>query len=896
VALFGIQTTGIDYLGIDPVSGRYRYYNLDTGLSSFSDTPPTAEQQAQYDQSQAAEEQQLGSQQQATAESNTAAASIDNSPQSTAPTTPITPAENTNITTPPNQEAGAEISNSVEPPPENTGVLSATPWAGGTGTGTLSAGFSPDFVDYRIPLTNVLHQYPSYTYGLSLAMITPDEYNSTVNTGNYTANRVLIASAGRYNNTQGQGQFIRSAYFNQDFYFNEFEMTTVIGTNAHSRNTNAIELRFTIYEPYGMTLINRLLDLANDPSINAQNYLDMIYVMQIDFFASDDTGTILGIIPGITKVIPIKLTQLNITASVTGATYQINAVPYNSLALSQTTVSTPANFEISAGSVNEFFQSGAGTNKSFADALNGWNTNLAQNNKIGVPDTYTFDIDPSIAQASITSGSALTPRDTSMANTNDTNSIRQSNLGKATTDYNYNARTMSINAGTSIDKVIDNVMRNSSYINNQIAIPDGVDPQTYLSQKAQNSNQPLNWYKIVPTVTVGKFDPIRNINAKNYTYSVKPYTIYNVKSDVAPQGKAVEVMKEYDYIYTGKNSDVLTFDLVFNTLYYTAQTAYRSAVAGGLFKSPDTTANSNNQNNVNADSYQGNNQAPGSVMPIQIKPQVYNAAARATGGAVSPKAVAVADLEASLMTLSQADMLNVQLTIVGDPQFIKQDDCFYSPLLPTVSTTSVIDGRQGVNVSGDPRLTPNGSIRTDYTEIYVRLTFRTPTDIDESTGLIKFNSNYQTSLFSGLYKVLTVTNTFKDGQFTQLLNLIRLPYQDSYDYSNQPPTSTSERNSDLSPTSASVLNQQNVQNIPPPPPPSSVPEGEAQQLGASIPPPPPITTFDQQSLINLNNTAPTESIVGSGASLTDPYEGIPSYQGSDSSLNTNAAAKLLGGS
>ena len=829
-------------------------------------------------------------QQQATATSETASNQIDN----TAPTavvnntSPTTLQENTNITNPPKPASDLNLSNAAEPAPE--GVLSGVPWTGGTGTFTGS-GYSPDFVDYRIPLTNVLHQYPSYTYGLSLALLNTDEYNNVVNTGTYTPNRVLIASAGRYNNTPGANQFIRSPYFSQDFYFEDLNMTTIIGTNAHSRNTNAIEFRFTIIEPYGMTLINRLLDQANDPEVNAANYLDMVYVLQIDFFASDETGTIVGIIPGITKVIPIKLTQMNITASVTGATYQINAVPYNSLAFTQTTVSTPANFEIAASSVGEFFSAGNSGNKSFADALNGWNTGLANSNKIGVADTYNFNIDPRIAQAGINTGSALSSRDTTMANPQNTTSIRQSNLGQASTAFNHSVRTMSINAGTSIDKVIDYVMRNSSYITGQMTIPDGVDPQTYLTQKAQNANQPLNWYKIVPTVTVGNFDPIRNVTAKNYTYSVQPYTIYNVKSDVAPQGKAVEVMKEYNYIYTGKNDDIITFDLTFNTLYYTAQTAYRSAVAS-LYKSSDTTATAQNNNNQNSGAYQGSNQAPGSVMPMQVKPQVYNAKARATGGSISPVSVAVADLEDSLMTLSAADMLNVQLTIVGDPQFIKQDDCFFSPLLPTTSTNSVLAGRIGVNTVGDPRLTPNGSIRTDYTEIYVRLMFKTPTDVDESTGLIKFNSNYKTSIFSGLYKILQVTSDFKNGQFTQILNLIRLPYQDSYDYGNQPPNSNIQRNSDITPESTTAYSNPNMQDVPIPPPPPAAEDGAGP--GVSVPPPPPGINLQQQNLINLNSVAPTLPIAGSGASLTDPFEG-KTYTGSDSSLNTNAAAKLLGG-
>jgi hypothetical protein len=196
-----------------------------------------------------------------------------------------------------------------------------------------------------------------------------------------------VASAGRYNNTPGVNQFIRSSYFSEDFYFEDLTTNTVIGTNQHSRNTNAIEFNFNLMEPYGMTLINRLLDQANDPEMQCDNYLDMVYLLQIDFFASDDTGEIVGAIPGTTKRFPIKITQMNIKAGIRGSEYQISAVPYNHMAFEQTSVSTPANFEIAAGSVGEFFQSGTENKASFSDAVNGWNSDLANNNKVAVPDT-----------------------------------------------------------------------------------------------------------------------------------------------------------------------------------------------------------------------------------------------------------------------------------------------------------------------------------------------------------------------------------------------------------------------------------------------------------------------------------------------------------------------------
>jgi hypothetical protein len=147
---------------------------------------------------------------------------------------------------------------------------------------------------------------------------------------------------------------------------------------------------------------------------------------------------------------------------------------------------------------------------------------------------------------------------------------------------------------------------------------------------------------------------------------------------------------------------------------------------------------------------------------------------------------AAIDLEASLMINSQADMVNIKLKILGDPDYIKQDDVFYRP--PLIGTNIAI------KPSSDPRLTPlNGSLAFDKGAQYVQLLFRVPTDIDENTGLMKFDAAYKNSLFSGLYAVVKVHNSFQHGQFSQELELVRLSRQQAFDYVNNQPNSSDNR-------------------------------------------------------------------------------------------------------
>ena len=76
--------------------------------------------------------------------------------------------------------------------------------------------------------------------------------------------------------------------------------------------------------------------------------------------------------------------------------------------------------------------------------------------------------------------------------------------------------------------------------------------------------------------------------------------------------------------------------------------------------------------------------------------------------------------------------------------------------------------------------------------LYVQVLFRVPIDLDESTGLMKYDSKYKHSIFSGLYMLLQVRNILSQGKFEQELDLVRCPRQQSFDYVNGQPNTNSD--------------------------------------------------------------------------------------------------------
>lgn len=933
------ELTGIIYIGEDPVSGKSRYYDLDAGLSSLSDTPPTANQLKRYQAEEARQAKQA-----LPSNTDTAANKLSNDnpnvpatetsvPSNTPPGSPevagepLSDSEKNNLDNPVTDDAVTD--EALPPLIDEDGV---TPAANSDSDASLTPespadqiNTPPVTVTERAPLVNLvneLHQYPSYTYGISLHMLTPNEYNQVVGgTLAYVPKRVLIASANRYNPT-GEN-FKRSKHFETVFYIDNLNLESIIGLGEVNRSTNTLKYSFDIVEPYGMTLLNRILDLCAESDIAAENYLEMPYLLQVDFFAINDAGEIQGALTNLTKRFPIRILKMDIRANTKGAEYRIEAGPYAHSAYDLTTVSNPSTVSVTARTIGSFFQSTEketfitdadnerendksllwqtdsgqligpdGTVqyipksqlsetsrrvfgidpkykvKSYGSALNEFQKDLVRKNKIEIADEYYFKFHKDIEKAQFVIGAKNSPKNTAMTNDTGEISVRKGNIQENTNELDYNIKEFTINAGTSIDTVLNYIIRNSDFIQGQFVVPEdyGTSIDKYLEAKKKNEKAPLIWFKIVPTVELGTFDKIKRKFSRKITYNVVPYVVFNVRSEIAPQGTVTRSVKKYEYMYTGKNSDILDFNIEFNAMYYTLMYAYRENLEK-LYPSKDT--NSKVLESKNPDAYQGSSQNPNAVQPIRVLP-VINSRGLPGSGASSSKDVASNDVSSALFVAPGADMIDVKLKIIGDPHFIKQDDVFYGPAVTDFST----DIDQLITTDREYALTPNGSIVTDSGELYVNLIFRTPTDIDESTGLMNFEKN-QTSVFSGMYSLRTVDSVFANGQFIQTLTLVRLDRQAEYDYSTRPVLRSDERE-ELAPPDQT----NNTQLADQPKDGANTTETAQSDDAAPDSTPVPDTAEDvppnaeAEELSNIRETAPTDTVNATNQSPTTSTIGV----------------------
>ena len=687
------------------------------------------------------------------------------------------------------------------------------------------------------PLVNPLHDYDTYTYNLSLHAITVEQFNNLAdNPDGYTPLNVLIAGAGKYSST-----FRRNTFFEEDFYFEDLNLESIINTTKRSRFSNVFNIEFTIIEPMGFTLIQRLVSACEagfgQGGVGSPNYLKQPFILQIDFYGSRDGEIGAGLIPNQTKLIPIRLIGMQTTIGVKGTEYRVQAAPYNHNAMDPTRINLPANFSISAAKVADIFNGNSpdtsqvsrevqilndqiearrtfnetlGNDPEGAQALlanqgisqpqvtqtlgtNGlaasYNEYYRQLEKryIGSKhDRIRFQLTPELANSAIYSDGQA---DVSMAATVATDKTSVEVAGGANKGtITFKAGRINIPAGTNIQSVIEWAVTNSKYMTDQIK---GVDVDSR-DTGDQQTKDPLKLIKVVPRVRIMEYDRDRDDYQYEITYIIKPFLV-NSRVPHAPQGRVKGWCKEYNYIYTGgtspytgdnsSNRDVINLQLDFNMLFYTTITAFKEKTKlfqtarnqGEATQGSITTLNiegsgfpGDSNNGVATNTIPTGDQNPAKPLEDRVaRSKTYYTAGnkrintRSAGD--SPRAVAAADIMNNQLLDARGDMINVALTIVGDPHFIKQDDILYNQNLT-------------VNRS---QLSPNNSLYTDNGELYVFLNFLSPIDYDESTGLAIPKTNpFSYSLFTGVYKVIKVTSKFQAGRFTQVLDLVRLAISD----------------------------------------------------------------------------------------------------------------------
>jgi len=394
---------------------------------------------------------------------------------------------------------------------------------------TVEKGNTPE----QSPRTNILHDYASMTYRITLGAQDVKDYSiiagKDYKEGRPKMTEVLMSSGGVDNN-----EITRSELFKEDFYIEDLRIDTIIGQNSFTQGSNSVNIEFAIHEPYAVSLIERLIALGK--KLGFDNYLEIPFVLRLDFIGYDSENNQAELIPETTKYIPIKLIHIKFKVGPKGTAYSVKAMPYNHMSLNQSVATTPSNIQVSTTTVGEFFNqkktgSDNGMKLGLVDVINEWNHKLTEGTRNKPADRLHADevaivIAPDIADKKIQTTNMSKVTEKKKGDT-----AASTGAGRGAPVQNVTESFHHFNTGTSILAIIQSVIKNSDFYLSQLKKADAKKAKAKAENNTEDetkADDPLINFRITSSYELleDKYDPYVNRHAYRVTYYVNPYSIH----------------------------------------------------------------------------------------------------------------------------------------------------------------------------------------------------------------------------------------------------------------------------------------------------------------------------------------------------------------------------------
>ena len=660
--------------------------------------------------------------------------------------------------------------------------------------------------------SNVLNKYRSSTYNFSLSALRKDIVNDPKQYRNSTLDFVIIQSGGK--GTQGistnvsavdrvvgteeivtreggrvlarqtkniikqdfSGKDLVSSFNKNspgrfDMFIDNVEIETLMAFSKEGGSTMPTTIKFKITEPYS---INGFIEALHVSAVAAgyPSYAEASYLLKMDFvgYPDDDVRSFKGptVIENSTRYFPIKFTGIEVEVGEKGTTYRCSAIPWSDAAFGQANV-LKRPITMAGKKVADIL-------KDFASKLNEQiadddkKAKTSENSKIHDEYEIVFPVRTSNGfdynQTNEIGGSDLETilRDSAIFKFPDPGKPQQTQTPQQK-DAAPEEVKLHPSVGTppqiqfaekqNINEIISAVIRDSEYV------------KKILKQKKIDPNGFIDYFAIKADVT-NKFeiDAVSRKPFQKFRYSIIPYKVHFTKiPSLADQKYLADnitrlSLREYNYIYTGKNVDILNFKLNFNTLFFEAMPAALSNndQPGSRDAAGQSNDNKTQLTGANIANQQTDQNPTGGIKQVALNTIMDGA--NASQRSDDPYYNLARNMHSAIID-SKASMLSGEIDILGDPFYL---------------VTGGI-GNYDSTPSGVQGLTTDGEADHLQGEVLVTINFRNPIDIQplNKGGTLYFES--EKLPFSGVYRVLKVQNTFNEGVFKQRLEIIRYPGQ-----------------------------------------------------------------------------------------------------------------------
>ena len=652
-----------------------------------------------------------------------------------------------------------------------------------------------------LPMKNPLHTYSSYNYLFTLYALNTDALNNPGAT--YFPGLPVVCRSGSGNPTAR----INTAIGKQEYYIDDVTIKSLWGFNGKTGNSVGQSVEFTVVEPYSMGGFVLALQGACY-KMGYDTYAAAPYCLMIQFMGYNQDGSMTSV-PNTTKNYAIILQNVDMEVSDSGSKYRVTALVASESALKHSSQKLPSEISFSGKTVEEVLQSGK---NSLTAVYNKKLKEIAEDNGMAEPDQIAiiFPTDLSSGGGNISSGlpgfsqeSIVLPTVTNLAagaaskvlgslglssnpaggllSAGGTNEIGQSKLGygpsregrpvsNGADAYDEKNKTFdqskiskdaatgsfNISAGSTIINAINQVVMNSEYAAKAL--------------KGNGDDQGMRpMWIIIPSVY--HVDSIADYASKGekpklLVFKVCPYKANGISNMPIPGAGSGSVFKSlfnqtakrYEYLYSGKNTNIIELNIKINPTFQLVLPNDANKRAQDVETAPD--------NNSKVDSFTDILPTIGKVVASATKGLVnrvafignYSGSDGKGGGGEETEATRNARVFFDTMMYGTA-LNELEMKIVGDPYWITSS-----------GTGNYMAGEtQYSNVGTDMAVNPyNG-------EVDFYLTFRTPSDLDQNSGLVNFNAAAAVEQYTGLFKVQEVYSNFKDGSFTQTIKALKRP-------------------------------------------------------------------------------------------------------------------------
>lgn len=383
-------------------------------------------------------------------------------------------------------------------------------------------------------LGNQLDLLDQSTYHLRLFITSMD----SIRTGNVLnrANQVTIAESGV-----------------TGISIDDLVMTSVPGVTKSNSTGESTTLNFKLTEPHGCQMLDKLYYSA--VSLGIENYLKAPYFIELSFKGRSVSDSI----PAALKakwVWQITITKVDIVVTSAGTVYEVTGAFYNDLSYTNQHGDMQQGVSVVGRTFSEMMSG-------LESSLNSRQPQRASNKQLR-PDKYEIVIsDPRLVNAPLKISNAdATP----------------SRMTSTKVDDN-GVTTMQFFDNTSVQYIIETVANSTEVIEKAITGNDVPKPSDNPDTKRSMFKQ---LYRVISEVSPLDYDSGRGDYARHFRFTVVPYntaTIIASKDEAKVDSTTSEyrmnqfldnksLRKQYNYIFTGLNDQVLDFNLKFNYMWY----------------------------------------------------------------------------------------------------------------------------------------------------------------------------------------------------------------------------------------------------------------------------------------------------------------------------------------